>query len=252
MRTRLLTNRSLSLIALFLSVLIVLLSTMRINTSIHNTTWLEVEQLPATRLGEILMHTTGSSPPRGVALVMVSYTRMYSLREAYEAADLVILGKIIYTEHYTWNIKRPYMGKALTFEEPYSYHRVKVIEVFKGNPISDIIIVAQFGGLDSKGRLVIVPEDPPMEEGELVILFLKGPREKGDFVKYPGREYCHMSVFGRFKVIDGKVYSAMYFLPEEKNGISCRSIAERLLKGLEGYREVNGITIEEFLKLIRS
>jgi len=110
--------------------------------------------------------------------------------------------------------------------------------------------VAQFGGLTSRG-LVIVPEDPPMKEGELVILFLKGPREKGDFIKYPGIEYCYMSAFSRFKVIDGKVYSAMYFLPEEMQGVSCSRIAEKLLKDLEGYKDVSGITIEEFLKLVR-
>ncbi|HDI31499.1 MAG TPA: hypothetical protein ENF80_01650 [Thermofilum sp.] len=85
-----------------------------------------------------------------------------------------------------------------------------------------------------------------MEEGEFVILFLRRPIEKGDFVKYPGIEYRHMGVFGGFKVVDGKVYSAMYSLSEEIGGIPCRSRAE-----FEGYDKVNGITVEEFLKLAR-
>ena len=90
-----------------------------------------------------------------------------------------------------------------------------------------------------------------MEEGEFVILFLREPIEKGDFVKYPGIEYRHTGVFGRFKVVDGKVYSAMYSLPEEIGGIPCRSRAESILKQFEGYDKVNGITVEEFLKLVR-
>ena len=60
-----------------------------------------------------------------------------------------------------------------------------------------------------------------------------------------------MGVFGRFKVINDRVYSAMYFLPEEIRGIPCRRAAEDILKDLEGYKDVNGITIEKFLKLVK-
>jgi len=240
------SNRSLPIVGLSLGILVILLFIIRIDIFLCY----RGKQFLRTKLEEESMDTsTTISSPKRIALVMMDYVRPYTLREAYESADLVILGRIIYTEYYVWSIKRPYKGKTLTFEKPYIYHRVKVIEVFKGNPASDIVIVAQFGGLTSRG-LVIVPEDPPMKEGELVILFLKGPSEKGDFIKYPGIEYRYMSAFGRFKVINGKLYSAMYFLPEEMYGIPCRRIAENLLKDLAGYKEVNGITVDDFLKLI--
>ena len=45
-----------------------------------------------------------------------------------------------------------------------------------------------------------------------------------------------MGIFGRFKVINDRVYSAMYFLPEEIGGIPCRKAAENLLKDLEGLK----------------
>jgi|GEM_PF-3302703 len=240
MRRKLISNKSLLLIASLLGVLITLLLIIELTLPLEE------------KIKETLIHTT--APPttsKGmVGVTTVSYVRAYTLKEAYDTADLVVLGRIIYSEHYVWKVKRPYRGKTLTFEEPYIYHRVKIIKVFKGNPISNIIIVAQFGGMTSRG-LVLVPEDPPMEEEELVILFLCGPCERGDFVKYPGIEYCYMGVFGRFKVINDRVYSAMYFLPEEIGGIPCRKAAEDILKDLEGYKDVNGITIEKFLKLVK-
>jgi len=99
---------------------------------------------------------------------------------------------------------------------------------------------------------VIVPEDPPMRVGERVILFLKGPISEGDHLKYPNLQYRYMGVFGRFKVVDGKVYSAMYFLPIKIDRFPSRMQAVLTLKGLEGYEEVNGITIEEFLNLVKN
>ena len=241
MRRKVISSKSLLLITSLLGVLITLLLIIELTLPLE-------EKIKETPVHTTASPTTSKDVVGGLA--MVSYVRTYTLKEAYDTADLVILGRIIYSEHYAWNIKRPYRGKTLTFERPYIYHRVKIIKVFKGNPISNVIIVAQFGGMTSRG-LVIVPEDPPMEEDELVILFLCGPHERGDYVKYPGIEYCYMGVFGRFKVINDRVYSAMYFLPEEIGGIPCRKAAEDILKDLEGYKDVNGITIEKFLKLVK-
>ncbi len=92
---------------------------------------------------------------------------------------------------------------------------------------------------------------PSLKEEEVHILFSKGARYYGDYVKYPEKEYCYLGVFGRFKVINGKIYSAMYYLPEEINGIPCRRKAKMLLEGF-GYEIVNGITIEDFLKLLKA
>jgi len=48
------------------------------------------------------------------------------------------------------------------------------------------------------------------------------------------------------------VYSAMYFLPIKIDRFPSRMQAVLTLKGLEGYEEVNGITIEEFLNLVKN
>ena len=171
--------------------------------------------------------------PVDIVLILLSYARDYTLREAYELAELVVLGRIISSE---------------PIQRSYSHHWVRVVEVFKGRPMFDTIVVAQMGGWDLRGRLWLVPEDPPMEKGELVILFLT--KGKGYNIKYPEEEYIYPVAFGRFRVVHGKVYSAMYFVPEEIHRIPCRRRAELLLKG-RGYEKVNGITIEEFLKLLK-
>jgi len=175
-----------------------------------------------------------------IGVILYSYARAYTLKEAYWNADLVILGEIVWSEN----------------GYPCLYHRVKVIRVFKGEPVSDVIIVEQEGGwvrINRNGEYlegwVIVPEDPPMRVGEQVILFLKGPHKWG---RYPNLQYSYMGVFGRFRVIDGKVYSAMYFLPDKIDRFKSRMWAVLILKGLEGYEEVNGITIEEFLNLVKN
>ena len=242
MGTYISSSKKLSIVVLLLGILIILM------TLLPNT----------VRRGELLMEFKETPKYKLMEVVFISYVRGYSLKEAYEEADLVILGEIVYVEHHVFSIERLCRGRILTLTRPYTYYRIRIIKIFKGEPISsireeptsDIIIVGHMGGT-VEGILLIVPEDPPMKEGEFVILFLRGPIEKGDYVKYPRIEYRHMGVFGRFKVVDGEIYSAMYSLPEEIGGIPCRSRAESILKQFEGYDKVNGITVKEFLKLVR-
>jgi len=206
--------------------------------------------LPANKSAFLLAEGSSGYDFKVIGVILYSYARVYTLKEAYWNADLVILGEIIWSENYVWKASSESLG------DPYLYHRVKVIRVFKGEPVSDVIIVQQEGGwmrVELSGKYlegwVIVPEDPPMRAGEQVILFLEGPHTWG---KYPNLQYSYMGVFGRFKVIDGKVYSAMYFLPIKIDRFPSRMQAVLTLKGLEGYEEVNGITIEEFLNLVKN
>ena len=73
-----------------------------------------------------------------------SYARVYTLKEAYCNADLVILGEIIWSENYVWKTSSEPLG------DPCLYHRVEVIKVFKGEPVSDVICWA--GGWMDEGR----------------------------------------------------------------------------------------------------
>ncbi|OYT30014.1 MAG: hypothetical protein B6U94_07260 [Thermofilum sp. ex4484_79] len=189
--------------------------------------------LPANRSAFLVAESSSEYDFKVIGVILYSYARVYTLKEAYWNADLVILGEIIWSENYVWKASSESLGDPYLVQQEGGWMKVEL------------------SGKYLEGW-VIVPEDPPMRVGERVILFLKGPISEGDHLKYPNLQYRYMGVFGRFKVVDGKVYSAMYFLPIKIDRFPSRMRAVLTLKGLEGYEEVNGITIEEFLNLVKN
>lgn len=131
---------------------------------------------------------------------------------------------------------------------PFTISEVEVEVVIKGRVESEKILVRQLGG---KWPLIVrshaswfkpiviqVKEDPLFKIGERVVLFLKP-------TNHPINEcYAYYFFFGRFRVINGKVYSALYYLSEDTPILGT-------LRGTD-YEQINGISVEEFIKILNS
>ncbi|MEM3028681.1 MAG: hypothetical protein QXW09_00950 [Thermoproteota archaeon] len=167
-----------------------------------------------------------------------------SYKDAYKEAELVVLGRVISvevvsTKHFlTWEV--------IT----YTLSRLKVELVIKGESPTGIITLSQTGGIEEEGIYCVVIEDPPLEVGEGVILFLNGNGGSP-----PDNLYCYPGMFGRFEVVDGKVYSMMHEAPGlkllEKYGLPKQKRIESasILAGMD-YVNVNGIPLEEFIETL--
>ncbi|MEM1581351.1 MAG: hypothetical protein QXK89_02410 [Candidatus Bathyarchaeia archaeon] len=190
---------------------------------------------------------------QGIGIGEVSYAFYYeSFRDAYDKADLVVVGKVIRVEYYCKPIAKVVIQTAmgpLVPCFPWTLSSLEVETVIKGELTNKTIIVSQAGGI-SYGVFALLPEDPPLKIGERVLLFLI----KSELpVKYE-EEFGYHGPFGRFEVIDGKVYSLMYGLPEELEDtrVKCREAAENILTAFphSDYKDVNGIPLEDFIKIL--
>jgi len=124
---------------------------------------------------------------------------------------------------------------------------IEVKAVIKGRVESERILVRQLGGRWPlvvrsyvswfKLTVIQVREDPLFKIGERVTLFLKPTNDPINGC------YAHYFFFGGFRVINGKVYSALYYLSEDTPMLST-------LRGA-GYEQINGIPLEEFIKMLK-
>jgi|GEM_PF-6310411 len=173
-------------------------------------------------------------------IVDVSYAITYgSYRKAYEDADLVVLGRVTSVEYHFTSL-------------PYTISHLEAELVIKGELSGRTVSVSQLGvGVDEeKGIYYIIYEDPPLEVGERLLLLLRENKDS------PSRNwYWYPGMFGRFEVVDDKVYSMMYELPRlkllEKYGLPEQERIEKAtMLTRTNYASVNGIPLEEFIEML--
>lgn len=202
---------------------------------------------------------------RGLKVMIgsVSYAITYrSYRKAYEDADLVVLGRVVSVNNDS-KYRELRNGTWVTIEDSkppgptaskhvFTFPVLEVERVIKGKLSSKTVTIIQGGvGIDEeKGIAYIILEDPPLEVGERVILFLHKSKDED----YPST-YSYPGPFGRFEIIDGKVYSMMYEAPElkllEKYGIpEQQRIEQAAILSITDYANVNGITLEAFIETL--
>ena len=131
---------------------------------------------------------------------------------------------------------------------PFTISEIEVEVVIKGRVESEKILVRQLGGRWPlivrsyaswfKPKMIQVREDPLFKIGERVVLFLKPTNHSINGC------YAYYFFFGRFRVINGKVYSALYYLSEDILILST-------LRGTD-YEQINGIPLKEFIKILKS
>ncbi|RLE81595.1 MAG: hypothetical protein DRJ51_03525 [Thermoprotei archaeon] len=189
-----------------------------------------------------------------MALVIVDYAKPVSLAEAYRQADLVVVGRVLGIERVSTFSKMPAM--CLT---------VEVELVIKGLVTTNRIAVWQTGSCIGRfGVFFLRLDDPPLMPGERVILFLREVEPESisgmEIVSVPLHEYeLFLGPFGRFEVIDGKVYSLMHVTEELLKSLSlnpklidaAKNHVESWLKGSE-YERIKGVTLEEFIAMLKS
>ncbi|MEM3028686.1 MAG: hypothetical protein QXW09_00975 [Thermoproteota archaeon] len=193
----------------------------------------------------------------------VSYAITYrSYRKAYEDADLVVLGKVVSVDNDS-KYRELRNGTWVTLEDSesagptvskhfFTFPVLEVEQVIKGELFSKTVTIIQGGvGIDAeKGIVYIILEDPPLEAGERVILFLHKSKDED----YPST-YSYLGPFGRFEVVDSKVYSMMYEAPGlkllEKYGIpEQQRIEQAAILTRTEYAKVNGTPLEEFIETL--
>ncbi len=200
-----------------------------------------------------IMFYTQPKASGGIGEIQVSYAVYYkSLKEAYRAADLVIIGKVTQVEYYL----KPTSTKTISTvigplvpSRPLTYSWIRVEKVIKGRLTNNTVLVRQDGGLGYHDTPIVLPEDPPLMKNESVILFLI----KGSSEKYQ-EEYVYHGPFGRFEVIDEKVYSAIYGLPTSFMGreIQSRKEASIILSIAPDYKDINGVPLETFIETLNA
>ncbi|RLE94440.1 MAG: hypothetical protein DRN04_03360 [Thermoprotei archaeon] len=201
--------------------------------------------------------STAREPRRLSGDICISLPFVYkSLKEAYKKCDIAIIGRVVRQWYYVQRnrdivVTVRYKGVPLgdvAPSTPFTISEVEVEVVIKGRVESEKILVRQLGG---KWPLIVrshaswfkpiviqVKEDPLFKIGERVVLFLKP-------TNHPINEcYAYYFFFGRFRVINGKVYSALYYLSEDTPILGT-------LRGTD-YEQINGISVEEFIKILNS
>lgn len=176
-----------------------------------------------------------------IVLGMGSYIRKFtSVKEAFNKADLVIVGRA----KDVFGFCKLYTNPQFSAYIVYTFFEVEILKVIKGTvKEGDIVIVRQLGG-PSHGKIFMLAENPLFKKNEMVLLFLfncgkiefKQSKYYGKYEyygkSYKGKDYyVHYEMFGRFEVINSKVYS---------------------LTKIGDYAKVNGLTLEEFIKLLKS
>ncbi len=179
-----------------------------------------------------------------------------SFKEAYEECDVAIIGRVVRQWYYTQRSKDvvvtvcregvPLGGVAPS--TPYTISEVEIEAVIKGRVEGERVLVRQLGGRWPlivrsyaswfRPTVIQVREDPLFKIGERVVLFLKPTNDPINGC------YAYYFFFGRFRVMNGKVYSALYYLSEDTPMLS-------ILRGTD-YEQINGIPLEEFIKMLKS
>lgn len=115
---------------------------------------------------------------------------------------------------------------------------LKVSQVIKPSDFQNSTVrVTQTGGYNLRGEYFEIRDDPLMQVGDKVILFLEKIEGVPGLFKYPGP-------WGRFLIKDGKVYSLDLLYPERFKG-------ERLDADLQG-TTINGKMLSDFVAEIKS
>jgi len=193
-----------------------------------------------------------TTEPSGVGVTSVSYAFVYkSFKEAYENADLVIVGTVTKVEYYLKPDSEQEIETSLGTiipSTPITFSWLKVDSLIKGDNVIETVLVMQFGGKGYLDIPVFIPEDPPLIVGEKVLLFLiKNPFT----IKYESEEHVYYGPFGRFEIIDNRVFSAMYGLPQNVLGrsVMSRDSAKNLLASTD-YSQINGVPLDIFIQLL--
>ena len=179
-----------------------------------------------------------------------------SFKEAYEECDVAIIGRVVRQWYYTQRNKDivvtvRHEGVPLgdiAPSTPFTISEIEIEVIIKGRVESEKILVRQLGGrwpliMRSyvswfKPTVIQVREDPLFKIGERVVLFLKPTNDPINGC------YAYYFFFGRFRVISGKVYSALYYLSEDTPMLSTLRETD--------YEQINGIPLEEFIKMLKS
>jgi len=142
--------------------------------------------------------------------------------------DMIVHGTITEAEPY---LETTLDGHGQLLNTNYSFN---VISLLKGEVSADIIYVHQTGG--TLGNLtLILREDPPMNVGDELILFLHHFKSMEND---PNDYYVEGGPQGRFIVQRYKVYGLadLYVIPD--------------VQGMVGHLKINGMSLSDFLDQI--
>ncbi len=116
-----------------------------------------------------------------------SYLGFDNITDMYQQCELVIHGYV----------ESSYVDARFKSDVK-TRHIVDIIEVLKGNITSDMMIVTQDGGLFA-GEMIRVKDEPLMNEGDEVVLFLS-------YSPYQESYQIAGGLQGRYLILNGKVY----------------------------------------------
>ena len=156
------------------------------------------------------------------------YPRKYK-----DIRDLATSNEVDVIVHGIITAAQPYIKPSLDgyFHPPSTNYSFKVIRLLKGEVSADIIYVHQTGG--TLGNLTLVlREDPPMNVGDELILFLHHFKSMEND---PNDYYVDGGPQGRFIVHRYKVYGLadLYGIPD--------------VQGMVGHLKTNGMSLSNFL-----
>jgi len=180
-----------------------------------------IHKVAVISLGIILGSLSGSivlsfyvrnvSPPSEVDLreeTTVSWAKGYgSLRELVEDSDVVVLGEVI-NSFVSINTYGPWATKYVHTVYEFRVERVILAEV-KAN---EVLTLNHTGGIVNGAPRQVIREDPPLNVGERLILFLVRARYSDSDYLHP-TQYFILGPWGRFVVVSERVYSLGSIFP---------------------------------------
>ncbi|MBN1683691.1 hypothetical protein JW865_09090 [Candidatus Bathyarchaeota archaeon] len=155
----------------------------------------------------------------------VSWVKKYtSLKDLYNDSYVVIIGEVLSTNY------RNILVKSNVTSVPFTDFVIKINSVLKGFVSNDTIVVSQTGGL-LNDVLFMIRDDPLMQNGDKVILFLNKEEKYGSHFILGGPQ-------GRFVILNDHVFSIGELQPQ----------TDSITKSLW----TKGITLDDFTDDIRS
>jgi len=142
----------------------------------------------------------------------VSWTRRYgSLRELIEDSDVVVLGEVIDSSVLT-NTYGPWAAKYV-----HTIYEFRIERVIIGKAeVNEVLTLNHTGGIVSGEPRQVIREDPPLNAGDRLILFLVRARYSDSDYLHP-TQYLILGPWGRFVVVSERVYSLGSIYPASED-----------------------------------
>ncbi len=71
-------------------------------------------------------------------------------------------------------------------------------------------------------------------------------------MRYEADEYVYYGPFGRFEILDDRVFSVMHGLPENMLGKSTSKLCAKAILESTDYSLIDGVPIETFIQILGS